>query len=176
MPLYYITGISGSGKSAALQELRSRGYEAHGTDEDGLAFFQNNETGKPITYDATAEHRTPEWRDMHTWKLSRSAVEKLQESAKDKPVFLCGVVSNDADELWDLFAKVFALNIDERTLRHRIANRTNNDFGKNRHEFDSLLSWQKTAEEDYLRLGAVIIDANRPINVVANDILSRLAF
>ena len=34
MPLIYVTGISGSGKSAVLRELQSRGNRAYGVDED----------------------------------------------------------------------------------------------------------------------------------------------
>lgn len=37
MPLIYVTGLPGTGKSAVLHELQVRGFEAHGTDEDGLA-------------------------------------------------------------------------------------------------------------------------------------------
>jgi uridine kinase len=37
MPLVYVTGISGSGKSAVLQELRQRAHKAVGVDEDGYA-------------------------------------------------------------------------------------------------------------------------------------------
>ncbi|HET9898538.1 MAG TPA: hypothetical protein VFQ44_26725 [Streptosporangiaceae bacterium] len=35
MSLYYVTGLSGTGKSAVLTELRARGYLARGVDEDG---------------------------------------------------------------------------------------------------------------------------------------------
>lgn len=120
MPLIYITGISGSGKTTLRNELRRRGYQAFGTDEDQLAFYYDNQTGKPLKQSVPAAIRTPEWRLKHTWKVARADVEKLQEKAKDEPVFLCGVVANDVTELWDLFETVIALTIDEETMRHRI--------------------------------------------------------
>lgn len=171
MALIYITDISGSGKTTVRNELQRRGYTAYGTDEDDLAHFYNNETGELIKHHVTADDRTREWRSHHTWKVERAAVEKLRNEAKDKPVFLCGVVSNDASELWDLFEKVFALTINEEVLRHRITSRTNNDHGKNPHEFEELLNWQKTAQKDYEKLGAITIDATKPVQEVVDEIL-----
>ena len=37
MGLIWVTGICGAGKSAVRGELRHRGYDAYGTDEDGMA-------------------------------------------------------------------------------------------------------------------------------------------
>jgi dephospho-CoA kinase len=139
-----------------------------------LAFFYHNQTGKPLKHSVPAAIRTPEWRLKHTWKVARAEVEKLQENAKDEPVFLCGVVANDATELWDLFDKVIALTINEETMRHRITTRTNDDFGKPPHEFEILLNWQKTAREDYQKLGAIIIDATQPVEAVVDDILAKV--
>lgn len=171
MPLYYVTGISGSGKSSVRDELKRRGYTAFGTDEDDLAYFYHNQTGKRIKNHVAIEDRTPEWRAQHTWKLSRARAEGLLKQSKGSAVFLCGVTANDADELWDLFSKVFALFIDEDTLKHRIASRTNNDFGKSAHELQILIEWQKTAKEDYSKLGAVLIDATKPLGQVVDQIL-----
>jgi len=171
MPLVYITGISGSGKSSVCKELKRRGYKAYDTDKDGIAYFYHNDTNQPVTERMSYEDRTPEWRSQHTWKALRETVEKLKDDAKDETTFLCGVTNNDTDELWDLFSQVFALTMDEATLRHRIARRTNNDFGKNPHEFADLLRWQKTATEDYRQLGAILVDATRPIEKVIDEIL-----
>src|SRR5579859_2614351 len=122
MALYYITGTPGSGKSAVCDELKQRGYAAFDTDNDGIAAFYNNETGEAIGRHVLAAERTPAWRKQHTWKAKRETVEKLAATAENKPVFLCGATANDADELWDLFAKVFALVVtDEHVLRERIA-------------------------------------------------------
>lgn len=175
MPLIYITGISVSGKSAVRTELLKRGYEAHGTDEDGIANFHNNETGEIVGNPIDAPSRTKEWREQHTWKISREAVEKLAEKAKttNKPIFLCGVAGNDG-EVWDLFSQVFALTLDEPTLRERLAARTNNSFGKASHELESLLEWQRTAAEDYAKLGATLIDATRPLAKVVDEILEKV--
>jgi thymidylate kinase len=174
MALYYVTGISGSGKSSVRDELRRRGYEAYGTDEDSLAYFYHNQTGERVKSHVAVEERTPEWRAQHTWKLPRAKAEELAKNSQGKKMFLCGVTANDADELWDLFTKVFALFVDEETLKHRIKNRTENDFGKSEHEFQTILEWQQTAKEDYRKLGAALIDASRPLNEVVNEIIAQV--
>ena len=46
MPLYYVTGVSGTGKSSVLRELRTRGYHARGVDEDGYADWINRISGR----------------------------------------------------------------------------------------------------------------------------------
>jgi thymidylate kinase len=97
-----------------------------------------------------------------------------KENAEDEPVFLCGAVANDATELWDLFDTVIALTINEETMRHRITTRANDDFGKPSHEFALLLNWQKTAREDYQKLGTIIIDATQPVEAVVDDILAKV--
>jgi len=169
--LIYITGISGSGKSTVCEELKRRGYKAYDTDHDGIAFFYHNDTGEAVTKHVSAEERTPEWRLKHTWKAKREDVEKLTVEAKDNLVFLCGVTSNDADELWDLFDHVFALTLNEEILKHRINNRTNSDSGKNPHELANLIRWQQTASEDYEKLGATLIDATQPLADVVDEII-----
>ena len=173
MSLIYITGISGSGKSAVCEELKRRGYKAYDTDKDGIAFFYHNETAEPVLEKVTPEDRTQKWRAKHTWKAKREDVEKLATKAKTDLVFLCGVTSNDSEELWDLFDKVFALILDEETLKKRIINRTNNDSGKNLHEFANLLQWQKTSSDDYKKLGAILIDATQPLEKMVDEIMER---
>jgi broad-specificity NMP kinase len=171
MPLIYITGTPGAGKTAVRDELQRRGYTAYDTDEDGLAHYYNTETNELVYKHMSAEARTEEWRKTHAWKVPRSAVEKLHAEAANKPVFLSGVVANDFDELWDVFDNVIALTIDETTLCHRITTRTTGDYGKNEHEFAGLLAWQKTAMDKYRKRGAVIIDATQPLSDVVDKIL-----
>ena len=173
MPLIYVTGISGSGKSAVRDELLKRGYEAHGTDEDGLAAFYDRATDKITERLNDPEQRTPEWRTKHVWKMSRDKVEELAKRTGSKPIFLCGVAENDGD-MADLFSKVVALVVDDKTLEHRISTRTTGNFGKNPHELATILEWQKTAENDYKQSGAVIVDATQPISKVVNEILDMI--
>lgn len=171
MALIYITGIPGTGKSTIRKELLRRGYKALGGAEDNLAAFYDNETSERIDGWIPADKRTPEWLNSHTWKISRRDLEQLCVSAKNETVYICAVTANDIEELWDLFDKVFALHIDEETLRQRLAERTNNDVGKVSHELEAILSRQKSARQLYESHGAVIIDATKPVNEVVDTII-----
>ncbi|HSZ43341.1 MAG TPA: AAA family ATPase [Trebonia sp.] len=174
--LIYITGMPGSGKSTVCDELKRRGHVAYDTDNDSIAFFYNNVTGKAIKRHIPAADRTPEWRAQYAWKAKRETVEGLLADTEGATIFLCGVTANDVDELWDLFAKVFALVIgDEQALRTRIANRREDGYGKNPHELAALLEWQRTAAADFEELGAILVDATEPLEKVVDTILAQAA-
>ncbi len=172
MSFIYITGISGSGKSAVFDELITRGYDAHEGD-DNLSAFYHNVTLERVDRPTNVDERTPDWRAQHTWKMSREKLEELKKNAGMKDVFICGVASNE-EEYIDLFDKVFALMLDEETLKHRITNRTNNDFGKSEHEMKTLLEWQANTAEYYRKIGAKVIDARKPLQAVMDEILNQL--
>lgn len=171
MPLVYITGIAGAGKSTVRDELLRRGYTAFGGLEDGIAAFYDNATGERVAW-VPAETRTAEWLARHTWRMPRATIEKLHADAKDKLVFLCAYAPNDKTELWDLFDTVVALTIDEATLRERLASRTNNDVGKMPLELEKILARRKTATHEYQKFGAVVIDATQPLGKVVDDVLA----
>lgn len=172
--LIYITGIPGSGKSAVCDELKRRGHTAYDTDNDAIAFFYHNATNKAIKEHVPAEDRTPEWRTQHTWKAERETVEKLIADSQAELLFLCGVTANDVSELWDLFSQVFALTVsDEQALRKRIVDRDEDGYGKNFHELDALLQWQRTAAAQYKELGAILVDASQSLERVVDAILAQ---
>jgi thymidylate kinase len=174
MPLYYITGISGSGKSTVLSELRHRDYEAYDVDEAGpaTAKWHNNVTGfiHPKS-SVKKEARTPEFLANHSWKVPRQEVADLAEQAATKKVFLGGAIANES-ELQDLFSVMFALAIDDDTLKHRLLSRTNNDWGKNPHELDQTLAVNHELDERYKKFGYVVIDASQNTDAVVAQILS----
>lgn len=171
MPLIYVTGVPGAGKSSVREELLRRGYKAYGGVEDDIAAFYNNETGERVEGWVEAKDRTTEWKAKHAWKITHETAEELKEQAKNELIFLCAVTRNDVSELWDLFDKVIALTIDEATLKQRLASRTNNDIGKTPDELQDILKHQQTASEDYKKLGATLVEASRPIDEVVDEII-----
>ncbi len=175
MALFLITGNSGTGKSTVWQELKNRGFEAYDVDEDGIAKWQNNRTGfiHPKS-SIKKEARTPEFLKHHAWNVPRDEVEELAERAKDRTVFLCGLGTNES-EMLDLFKAVFALVVDDKTLEQRLLTRTGNDWGKQPHELQQSLAWQRGARDTYQKLGYIVIDATMPVETVTDSILASLA-
>lgn len=175
MSLYYVTGLSGTGKSSVLRELRARGYHARGVDEDGYADWVNRITGRVDRF----PHHDPgldfhAWYAAHYWVLSVRRISILSRAAArlGQPVFLCGAASGD-DVVWQRFAKVIALVADERTIVGRLAAR-DNDFGKAPEELADVLFWHAGFEAAYRGFGATIIDATRPLPEVVAEVLAVL--
>lgn len=176
MSLYYIDGVSGSGKSKTLEALRSLGYDAYDVDEAGpvTAKWHNTTTGFVHPKSSVkAAQRTPEFLAVHAWKISRSEVEALAKQAVSVNVFLGGAVTN-LPELRDLFSLVFALSIDDATMAQRLTSRTNNNWGKSPHELERSLVANQQARSCYETLGYTVIDAARPTNVIVYEILDHV--
>jgi hypothetical protein len=173
MTLYYVTGLSGTGKSAVLDELRARGYHARGVDEDGYADWINRITGRRDAFprdDPGFDFHA--WYAAHYWVLSVRRISVLSRAAArlSTPVFLCGSASGD-DVVWQQFDKVIALVADEQTIRRRLAVRPGG-FGTTSAELADVLFWHAGFETAYRGFGATIVDATRPLPEVVAEVLA----
>lgn len=176
MPLVYITGISGTGKSTIRHELIKRGFEAFDVDEDGFRAWYNRNTDKRAIKQKAWENADNEWRKKYWLKIERPKVESIADlaKAKHKPIFLCGTTPNDSD-VWDLFDKVISLSISNETLKQRLASRTNNDYGKHPDDLKDILSWNKDIDERMSGYGAIIVNAEQPLKAVVDEIVEKVS-
>ena len=165
MPLIYVTGASGSGKSTVRAELCRRGFPAYDSD-DGLARWFSNTTGREVAMPA---RRDDEWFRSNTYRLPLETVRRLAAELGDRTGFLCGTVGND-NEIWDLFTAVISLSVDAETLRHRLAARVGS-FGSTESELQRVLAWHAKVDADNQRYGAILVNAARPITEVVDEIL-----
>jgi hypothetical protein len=85
-------------------------------------------------------------------------------------LFVCGSGRN-RDQFLRYFAKVFNLRIDDDTMRRRLQERTNNDFGKQPEELELMLTLNRSDEKP---AGAINVDATQPLHRVVDELL-RLA-
>ncbi|TDD44023.1 ATP-binding protein [Kribbella antibiotica] len=146
MPLFYVAGASGSGKTTVGAELRRRGYPTYDVDVDRLGVWDG---------------------DVYT--LPVETVQKLVAEVGDAVGFVTGSVGNEG-EIWDLFTHVISLSADADTIRHRIAQRPNG-FGSTEEELASILAWHATIDVDNARFGATLVDASPPVAAVADEVL-----
>jgi shikimate kinase len=170
MPLIYITGPTGAGKSTIRASLHKRGYEAYDTDEDGISLHYNRQTGQPVDYPRDKRDRTPKWHAEHAFNMSQERIEQLAKQAENKTIFLCGVAANDL-ELAHYFSKILCLVIDIETMKQRVATRTTNNFGKAPDELKTILKYYQPVLDKYTKAGATMIDAKQPLEEVVNAIL-----
>ncbi len=171
MSLFYVTGVPGTGKSTVQQALQQRGYEAHDIDEPDFGGPVNKATGESTTV-PPIEERSPNWFDEHEWRISRPAIEDLKARSEGKNVYLCGTATTE-NLVWDLFDKVLYLNIDEETLKSRIATRADNDFGKTENELQLILERYKSAKQNLSKLNLTLIDATKPISQVVREVIEQ---
>jgi thymidylate kinase len=168
MPLIYITGPTGAGKTTIRNELRKRGYEAHDTDE-GINGHFNVVTGQEVPY-PNPEDVNPEWISQHRYIMSEDRIRNLHEAAKDKAIFVCGAAYNDL-EMFPYFDKTICLIVDKARARERIETRTTNNFGKLPAEMESIMDRHDSILEKYSQAGCELVDTAAPLDDVLNAIL-----
>ena len=155
---YLVEGLSGAGKSSVYEELIRRGYKAISTDRAWKS-HADPDTGlsdRPIHYDNSM------------WDEQR-AVSEL-ESPQPEVLFVCGS-SRNRDRFLPYFTKIFNLRIDDDTMRRRLQERTNNEFGKQPEEVELMLRLNRSDERP---AGAIDVDATQPLDQVVDELL-RLA-
>lgn len=173
MSLCLVTGVSGTGKSAVLRELRVRGCLARGVDEDGYADWVSRRTGAAeVIPRGDPEFDIHAWYQAHDWVLNARRISVLSRAGArcGRPVFLCGSALGEAD-VWHLFDQVVALVADVPTIGRRLAARAG-DYGKAPEELAMILGWHDGFEESYRRFGAVIVDARRPLREVTDEVVA----
>jgi hypothetical protein len=169
MPLVWVTGTSGVGKSTVCALLKSRGELAVDADWEGSSHWVDRTSGQIVT---DPPYPVPGgWLGRFAWRISRAEIETLSTRMHDKTAFLCGSAENEA-VVWDLFDHMICLVVDNETLRDRLGTRTTNAFGKRAEELEAALGWNDDVESTYRRLGATIIDGRRTLPEVADAILA----
>ena len=167
----YVTGVSGTGKSAVCTELVARRYDARDADY-GIGGWFGIADGVEVPRPSVENYRTPEWYAVHQWGYSVERAAQFASEVSDGVGFLCGSGANE-NEIWRLIDKPFYLDVDEATLRERLATRTSNDFGKTEYELQNILQWHRNMAANARRFGIERLDASRPVEEIADELLSR---
>jgi hypothetical protein len=154
---YLVENVSAAGKTSVCLELNRRGYQAVNGDRH-LAYQGDPETGE-ATDTASHEH--------HIWDVGR--VRALVADRQEPVTFFCGGSRNFAKFI-DLFDEVFVRDIDLKTLRRRLDQRPQDEWGSKPSERDLVVRLHRTKED--IPDGGVLIDATRPIADVVGEILS----
>ena len=139
-----VTGMSGTGKTTVLDELRRRGHLTVDTDYDGWE------------------------RPDGTWDEPRMA--QLLSTHPD--VVVSGTVENQGT-FYDRFEHVVLLSAPVQVLLDRVRLRTNNPYGGSEEQQAEIVHFTRTVEP-LLRNGSTLeLDGRRPVSQLA-DAVERL--
>ncbi|HEV2982226.1 MAG TPA: AAA family ATPase [Solirubrobacteraceae bacterium] len=141
-----LTGMSGTGKSSVVRELRRRGFRAYDADDDGYA--------EPATDGV--------WR----WRVGK--VSQLLEGAADEPLFFAGCSEEQAQFHWDVTVLLTAPNT---LILERLASRTTNRFGKSAGERERILADMRDVEPLLRRSADVVVETTEPLACVTDRVL-----
>jgi dephospho-CoA kinase len=171
MKKIYITGISGSGKSAISEELNKKGIYSIDIDSSkyGLCNWKNKKTKENVYF----EHgMSNDWMKAHGWYCD---VEKLKElfDVPNDIVVAVGITTNQ-NEYLNMFDKVFLLQCSEKTILNRLDTRISNDFGKHPLEKEHVLDFYGDFEKDLIARGAIPINTEESLDVVVSNIISNI--
>jgi len=170
MKKYYITGISGAGKTTVAKELSKKGFAHFDIDDvEGLCYWINKVTKENVGNRAGTGRSFVE---EHKWIVDIKKMKTLLNSYKEDLV-VSGVCANQ-DDFLNLFDKVFLLHCSEETFIHRLNTREDDRFGKDPGQQEGVINWYKSFEKRMKDLGAIAISSEGEIDKVVNKTLSHI--
>jgi dephospho-CoA kinase len=146
-----VTGMSGTGKSACLEILNSRGYHSVDTDTDEWSVWVTQTDG------------------TSDWIWNEEVIAALLDKYEDGQLFVAGCKTNQG-KFYSSFDHVVLLSAPAEVILERVANRSTNPYGKSDVQSREIL--RNLAEiEPRLRATATIeIDASAPLIEVVDQL------
>jgi dephospho-CoA kinase len=151
MATILITGMSGTGKSTALQALADRGYRVVDTDDDVWSEWVTQPDGSL------------------DWVWREDAIRNLLDEAGDGTLFIAGCKSNQG-VFYPRFDQVVLLSAPAKVLLARIDARDDNPYGKRPEERELVLRHLAEVEPLLRATATVEIDASAPIATVVEQL------
>lgn len=143
-----MTGMSGAGKSSALERLRVMGFRAVDTDEGDWTEWSDTEGG-------------------YVWK--EELIAELLAGEGGPALYVSGTVSNQG-RFYDRFDAVVLLSAPAEVLLGRIEARTTNPYGKTAQQRERVLRDLEEVEPRLRRTCTHEIDATQPLAEVVTQL------
>ena len=152
-----VTGMSGTGKSSVLLELRARGFKTVDTDYGGWS----------EQVDVPASDGPPQ----KEWLWREDLIARLLATEDAEVLFVSGAVRNQT-KFYPQFDHVVLLTAPVGVITERLAVRTNNPYGKSQAELAEVLALKETVEPALTRGADLEIDTSVPLEEVVETILT----
>ena len=150
-----VTGMSATGKSAALAELGRRGFRVVDTDLPGWSEWIEDE----------ADPEGGGW----FWREDRIA--ELLATEDERTLYVSGTVSNQG-KFYDRFDAIVLLSAPAEVILDRIGSRTTNEYGKRPDERGLILSHLAWVEPRLRATCTHEIDASRSLAEVVGELIA----
>ncbi len=150
-PRIMLTGMSGTGKSSVIDALRQRGIAAVDMDEPGWSTF--NEHGHQLWH----EERLQRWLDAHAGQA----------------LVVSGCAENQR-QFYAQFDHIVLLSAPAAVIRRRLAERSNNPYGKRPDELAEVMANRKEIEPLLRRRATREIVTTMPQADVVAEVLALL--
>src|SRR3954454_539954 len=141
--------MSGTGKSSALAELRTRGFQVVDTDEDGWTEWTDEDGG-------------------HVWR--EDPIAALLSREEGPTLYVSGTVSNQG-RFYPQFDAVVLLSAPAEVLLRRIERRTTNDYGKAQEERELVLTHLAEVEPLLRATCTHELDATQPVAEIVERLI-----
>ena len=151
MPKVLVTGMSGTGKSAALQILGERGHRVVDTDTDEWSHW------------VTLPGGSPDW----IWR--EDAIAALLASHQHGHLFVAGCKTNQG-KFYSQFDHIALLSAPADIILARIGERTGNPYGKHPGERAQILQYLAEVEPLLRATATTEIDATAPLSQVVRQL------
>jgi broad-specificity NMP kinase len=154
-----ITGMSGTGKSAVIQELVSRGYPGHDLDTPEWSEWIDA---------APSDDLTPVQGKDWVWRENR--VRELLSGPEEGTLFISGCAANMA-RLFPLIDCIILLSAPVETIVERLEARSPGGYGHSAGERRKVVELISTIEPLLRKVARQEIDTRKPVRATVDEIL-----
>lgn len=162
MGLFFIAGVSGTGKTTLMRELQRRGEEAYDMDSECVRLSKT--TNEILSYEDAKK-------EGYNWIYPKKALRRVKELSSTKDVFLLGIVDN-LQEIKHVATEFIWMSIPLDTLVQRLDSREK-EYGKSERERKLILDLYQGMSKS-LDQTTFTLDATKPVEIIADKLLAHV--